>query len=134
MQGFPSQAWVVMAIELLNADPDAPAAAEGWDGDFGVVIDLPEGSPLAVYLGPPRDGRLPAPEFPPLEALEVRTPRYYARASADDWLALMSRTLDPIAAIVQKRLVARGDLGPVVARLHYRGLAQRWLERLRQGA
>lgn len=134
MQGFPSQAWVVMAVELLNSDPDAAAAAQGWDGDFGVVIDLPGGGVLAVYLGPPTGGRLPAPEFPPLEVLEARGPRYYARATADDWQALMSRTLDPIFAIVQKRLIARGDLGPVVARLQYRGLAQRWLERLRQGA
>jgi hypothetical protein len=126
---FPSEAWCRRAIALFNEDPQAADAARGWDGDFGVVFDRPDG-PLAVWVGPPQEGRLPAPEFLSLEALERRAPRYFARATVPDWRALMTGALDPVGAIVQKRLVARGDLTPVIARLGYRGLALRWLARI----
>lgn len=126
---FPSEAWCRRAIALFNEDPEAAAAARGWDGDVGVVFDTAQG-PLAVWVGPPADGRLPDPQFLPLPELEARGPRYFARASVEDWRALMNGGLDPVAAIVQKRLVARGDLAPIIARLSYRGLARRWLARI----
>jgi len=126
---FPSEAWCRQAIALFNEDPEAADAARGWDGDFGVVIDRPEG-PLAVWIGPPANGTLPEPQFLSLDVLEAKAPRYYARATVDDWRALMTGGLDPVGAIVQKRLVARGDLSPVIARLGYRGLALRWLARI----
>lgn len=126
---FPSEAWCRRAIALFNEDPEAADAARGWDGDFGVVFDT-VGGPLAVWVGPPAAGRLPDPQFLPLAELEVRAPRYFARATVDDWRALMTGELDPVAAIVQKRLVARGDLTPIIARLSYRGLALRWLARI----
>lgn len=126
---FPSEGWCRRAIELFNDDPQAAEAARGWDGDFGVVFDGPTGS-LAAWVGPPRDGKLPEPLFLSVEALEAKGPRYFARASVDDWRALMTGGLDPVGAIVQKRLVARGDLTPIIARLSYRGLAERWLRRI----
>lgn len=129
---FPSEAWCRAAIRLLNQDPDAPEAAKGWSGDFGVVVDTPAGV-VAIHLGAPVGGQLPEPRFLTLDELEDLEPTYFARASQADWLALMQGGLDPIAAIVQKRLVARGDLQPVIARLQYRGLAERWLERIKAG-
>lgn len=132
MSPFPSEAWCREAIALLNADPDAGGAAQGWDFDFGVVIDRPDG-PMAIHLGAPVDGALPPPRFLTVAELEALSPRYFARASQADWWALIEGGLDPIFAIVQKRLVARGDLTPVIARLQYRGLAERWLERIKGG-
>ena len=130
MSDFPSEAWCRQAITLLNEDPDAAGAAAGWEGDFGVVIDRAEG-PIAIAIGAPVNGRLPEPRFMTPEALEDLEPRYFARAKQTDWWALIEGGLDPIAAIVQKRLVARGDLTPVVARLQYKGLAERWLSKIR---
>ena len=132
MPEFPSEAWCQWAIGLLNEDPDAAGAAKGWDGDFGVVIDR-EGGALGVAIGAPVNGRLPAPRFLAAEAVEAASPRFFARATQADWWAIIEGALDPIAAIVQKRLVARGDLTPVIARLQYRGLAERWLEQIRRG-
>ena len=132
MPEFATEAWCTEAVEALNADPDAAAAAQGWTGDFGVVIDRPQG-PLAIAMGAPTGGALPAPTFVTLERLEAMQPTYFARATAEDWWRLIEGTLDPIAAIVQKRLVARGDLTPVIARLNYRGLAERWLAHLKRG-
>ena len=121
-----------MAICLLNEDPDAAGAAQGWDGDFGVVIDRERGA-MGIAIGAPVNGKLPEPKFLSAEAVEALEPRFFARATQADWWALIEGGLDPIAAIVQKRLVARGDLSPVIARLQYRGLAERWLERIRTG-
>ncbi len=119
-----------MAIRLLNEDPEAAGAAAGWDGDFGVVIDR-EGGAMGIAIGAPVNGALPEPRFLSPADVEALEPRFFARASQEDWWALIEGGLDPIAAIVQKRLVARGDLTPVIARLQYRGLAERWLERIR---
>ncbi len=132
MPEFPSEAWCKDAIRLLNEDPDAAGAAQGWDADFGVVIDAPAG-PFGIHIGAPVDGRLPEPSFRPATEVEAAGPRYFARATQADWWALIEGGLDPIAAIVQKRLVIRGDLTQVIARLQYRGLAERWLERIRSG-
>jgi hypothetical protein len=129
---FPDESWCAAAIELFNADPDAPEATAGWQGDFGVVIDR-QGGPLFLYIGVPAGGRLPRPVPMDEPALRARAPAYQARATEADWRALVLGELDPIAALVQRRLVAQGDLQQVIARLHLRGLAERWLERLRPG-
>jgi putative sterol carrier protein len=126
---FPSEAWCRKAIALFNEDPEAADAARGWEGDFGVVFDAGDRT-LAVRVGAPVGGKLPEPEFLSPEELEARGPKYYARATVEDWRALMQGGLDPVSAIVQKRLIARGDLTPVIARLAYRGLALRWLARI----
>lgn len=129
---FPSPAWCVRAIASLNADADLIPAARGWQGDFGVIIDRPEG-PLAISLGEPQDGQFPTPRFVDELELARLAPRYFARATQEDWWALIEGRLDPIAAIVQKRLLAKGDLTQMVMRLQYKGLARRWLATLRKG-
>jgi hypothetical protein len=128
---FPDLAWCVTAIEVFNADPEAPGATAGWTGDFGVVVERPEGS-VGYYIGIPREGSLPPPVPMAPEALTARGPAYHARATEADWRALVQGELDPIAALVQRRLVAQGDLQQVIARLHYKGLAERWLQKLRK--
>lgn len=127
-----SPAFCAWAIERFNEDPEAAGAAQGWTWDFGVVIDSEVG-PSGYYVGAPVGGRLPVPVPLGVLELEARRPTYFARASEADWLALIDGALDPILAVVQKRLVVRGDLTPVVARLNYRGLAERWLDALRRG-
>ena len=129
---FPSAAFCRRIVEAFNEDPDAAAAASGWTGDFGLVVDRP-GEVLCAWIGRPEEGRLPAPEFPGEAELLARQPAWFARASEETWRALIEGGLDPIAAIVQNRLEVRGDLRAVVERLKYRGVAARWLERIRRG-
>jgi len=128
---FPDEAWCLWAIEQLNADQDAAAAAAGWSGDFGLVV-RGLGPELGLYLGAPQGGRLPSPRRLPVPELEALAPKYFASASEADWRALIAGELDPIAALVQRRLVAKGDLAQVVARLQFRGLFERWLAIIRQ--
>lgn len=124
------EAWCVRAIELFHADPDAAQAARGWTGDVGLVVHR-DHSETGILLAAPVGGRLHPPRMLPPSELQTHSPTYFAQASEADWRALIEGRLDPIAAIVQKRLIARGDLTQVVARLKYRGLAERWLARLR---
>lgn len=132
---FPDEAWCIWAIEQLNADSDAAAAASGWSGDFGIVVrgSGEEGEEIGFYVGSPCEGRLPAPRRLPVAELEALAPKYFASASEADWRSLIAGALDPIAALVQRRLVAKGDLGQVVARLQFRGLFDRWLAAIQQG-
>ncbi|MCA2980005.1 MAG: hypothetical protein INH41_24740 [Myxococcaceae bacterium] len=127
-----TEAFVSHAIAVLNDDPGLPAAAEGWVGDFGVTIERSSGA-LCVWCAAPVGGRFPPPRFVTPEALDEAHVAYEARADEATFRALIDGGLDPIAAIVQKRLWVRGDLQPIIARLNHRGLAERWLTRLRQG-
>jgi len=122
---------VIAAIDLFNSDFEAGAVASGWIGDFGLVADDGVES-LAAYVGAPESGRLPRPIFESLKDVEQRCPRYFARASREDWMQLLSGTLDPIAALVQKRLQVRGDLQPIVERLKFRDFVNRWLRELQR--
>lgn len=123
---------IVRAIELLNADPGLPAAAKGWEGDFGITIDRVEGA-LCVHLSAPVAGQFAPPAFVTPDDLEDAEVAYSATADEGTFVELIEGGLDPIAAIVQKRLKVRGNLQPIIARLNHRGLAERWLERLRAG-
>jgi hypothetical protein len=128
---FPDEAWCVAAIEQLNDDPDAAAALSGWTGGVGIVVARSSGDEVAIAIASPLAGRVPRPRVVSVRELEALEPAYFARATEADWRALIAGSLDPIAALVQRRLVARGDLTQVVARLKFRGLAERWLEQMR---
>jgi putative sterol carrier protein len=127
-----TEAFITHAIELLNEDDGLAPAAQGWEGDFGVIIERPSGA-LHVHLRAPVNGRFHPPAFVSREALAQANVPYEARADDATFRALIEGGLDPIAAIVQKRLWVRGNLQPIIARLNHRGLAMRWLETLRSG-
>lgn len=124
---FPSRDFCRAAIAAFNDDPDAKAAAQGWLGDVLLVVDDPQ-KPVAVYLAEPVNGVLAQAV---ISKNVDQQSSFLARASDETWQALISGGLDPIAAIVQKRLVVRGDLSAVITRLAYRGLALRWLAQIR---
>ena len=66
-------------------------------------------------------------------ALAAKGAASTARASTETWEALIAGKLDPIAAVVQKRLVLTGDVQQIISRMSYRGLAERWLSAIRGG-
>lgn len=127
-----TEAFISHAIALLNEDEGLSAAAVGWTGDFGVTIERSSG-PLCVFVAAPVNGRFAEPKFVTPAALAASKVAYEARADEATFRGLIEGGLDPIAAIVQKRLWVRGELQPIVTRLNHRGLAERWLARLRLG-
>lgn len=133
MSVFPSREWCEEAIRLVNSDPEIVQVADGWEGDFGVVID-PDGSalstPFVVHIVP-EGGRITSWEIlEDPDDLEDIEPAYLARAPYGIWKSLMNGTLDPIEAVLRRRVSMTGDLQPLIERLRYKTIAERVISRL----
>ncbi len=133
MAVFPSKEWCEEAICLANADPESALAGEGWVGDFGGVVEAEPGklaAPFAVYCCP-RSGRIE--KFRVLgepDELDEIEPRYLARAPYSVWKALIQGTLDPVEAVLKRRIVVKGDVEQLVQRAKYKRIADRVLAKL----
>lgn len=128
MPRFPSKEWVEEAARLANADPETAAAGDGWVGDFGAVVEPEPGKlprPFVVHVVP-RGGRIEkirVLEDP--DDLEELEPTYLARASYTVWRELLEGRLDPVEAVLQRRIQLQGDLQPLIERMRYKGIADR---------
>ena len=126
---FPSKEWCEAAIAQLHLDPEAEAAGEGWKGDFGAVIEA-EGAlktAFVVYVVP-KAGRIE--KFKVLvdpDDLDELEPVYLARAPYSVWKGLLKGTLDPVEAVLKRRIALKGDVQPLIERLKYKGIADRVL-------
>lgn len=133
MPVFPSREWCEEAIRLINADPESPTAGVGWVGDVGVVVEAEPGllaHPFVVHCVP-QDGRiqhLRVLDEP--EDLDEFEPAYLARAPYSVWKGLLNGTVDPVEAVLRRRLAIAGNLQPMVERMRYRGIADRLLASL----
>ncbi len=130
---FPSREWCEEVVRLVNADPESVEAGEGWVGDFGVVVEREAGKlerSFTIHCVP-RDGKihnLRLLEDP--DELEEIEPRYLARAPYSVWKALIQQTLDPIEALVRRRISVDGDVQQLIERMRYKGIAERVLAKL----
>ncbi len=133
MPSFPSREWCEAAIALVNADPESLEASNGWQGDLGAVVEaepgklsdsftvhvVPEGNRVEKirFLGDPDD-------------LEELDPAYVVRAPYSVWKALLQGTLDPVEAVVRRRVQVLGNVQPLIERARYRGIVDRMLAKL----
>lgn len=128
MPVFPSKEWCEEAVRLVNSDPEIAEAGAGWEGDFGAVI-LAEPGKLAVAFVVhivPKEGRITRMKvLPDPDDLEEIEPAYLARAQYSVWKQLILGTLDPVEAVLKRRIDVRGDLQPLIERLKYKGIADR---------
>lgn len=130
---FPSKEWAEAAISLLNADVETAEAGMGWEGDFGVVIEAEPGKLARAFVAhiEPDGGRVR--RFRVLadpDDLEEIEPAYVARAPYSVWKALLQGTLDPVEAVLRRRISVQGDVQPLIERARYKGIADRLLEKL----
>ncbi|HEY8206697.1 MAG TPA: hypothetical protein VIG99_04390 [Myxococcaceae bacterium] len=133
MPVFPSREWAEAAIALLNADPETAEAGAGWDGDFGVVIEAEPGKLAAAFVAhlEPVDGKVK--KFRVLkdaDDLEEIEPAYLARAPYSVWKALLRGELDPVEAVLRRRISIQGNVQPLIERAGHKGIAERLLEKL----
>ncbi len=134
MARFPSREWVQEALQLLESDPERALASAGWEGDFGVVMDAEPGlldKPFAVHVTPTPSGPWKFEVLEDPDELEALEPAYFGRAKYSVWKGLILGTVDPVEALLFRKLTLRGDLQQVAERSRFKGLAQRVLERLR---
>ncbi len=125
MPVFPSEAWCAAAVAAVNGDPEAAVAGRGFEGDVACVVDEPRffAAWCRVGAGRIREWRVLAGP----DEVEELAPDYRARASLATWRGLLEGTVDPVEAVLEKRLHVVGDLAPLVQRLRYKGLAGRVL-------
>jgi putative sterol carrier protein len=128
MPKFPSKEWCEEAVRLTNSDHEAVAAGQGWTGDFGAIVDAEPGklpSPFVIHIVP-KNGRLEkllVLDDP--DDLEEFEPAYVARAPYSVWKQLLQGTLDPVEAVLKRRIAVKGDLQPLIERMRYKGIADR---------
>jgi len=133
MPRFPSREWVEAAIGILDEDPELKLAGEGWEGDFGFVVDAEPGAleiPFVVHVVP-ENGRLRRfALYDDPDELDVISPAYFARAKYSVWKGLLTGTADPIELLLRRKIVVRGDLQQVAERARFKGIGHRLRERL----
>ncbi len=110
---FPSDEWIKELSRQLNESPSYEAAAKDWEGDFIFVVEPDEVYPDTVYLylalhhGKSPDGALLAGET-------EREAPFTLRAPFSTWRKVIEGKLDPIQAIMSRRLKLTGNLLKVV--------------------
>jgi hypothetical protein len=125
---FPSEEWCAAVVAAATADPQAGEAAAGFAGDLAVVVDGPEFFGAWGRIG---GGRLL--EWRVLrnaDEVEELAPAYLARASLSTWRGLLEGTIDPVEAVLERKLRVEGDLAPLVERIRFKGVAGRVLARV----
>ncbi|HMK72153.1 MAG TPA: SCP2 sterol-binding domain-containing protein [Myxococcaceae bacterium] len=130
MPDFPSRAWCEEALRLLETDPETRRAGEGWTADFGVVVDAEPGKlerPFVVYVRPV-NGRVERwSVHPDPDDLDELDPVYRIRAPYSVWKGVLLGTVDPIEAVLRRRVEVQGDIQPLIEKMQHKGLAERVL-------
>jgi putative sterol carrier protein len=132
MHVFPSKDWCEAVIAAIHAEPQSAVAGRGWKGDLAAAI-LPEApltEPFVVYART-EEGRVT--EFRVLEDLDEIDeiePAYVARAGYHTWKKLVSSELDPIEALLQRKIQFEGDLQPIIERAQFKDLFWRVLAKV----
>jgi putative sterol carrier protein len=62
--------------------------------------------------------------------LEEIEPAYLVRAPYSVWKGLLLGTLDPVEAVVRRRVRVEGDIQPLIERARYRSIVDRMLTKL----
>jgi putative sterol carrier protein len=133
MPDFPSKAWCEEALRLLEADHEAVRAGLGWEADIGVVVEAEPGKldrSFVVYLRPV-NGRIEQWKvLVDADDLDELDPVYRIQAPYTVWKGILLGTVDPIEAVLRRRVQVQGDLQPLVERMQHKGLAERVLEQI----
>ena len=128
MPSFPSEEWCAAVVAAASADPQAEEAGAGFAGDVAVVVDGPS---FFAAWGRIAGGRvLEWRVLRDAEEVEELAPAYLARASLATWRGLLEGKVDPVEAVLERKLRVKGDLAPLVERIRFKGVAGRVLARV----
>jgi putative sterol carrier protein len=110
---FPSEAWLDAFHNVLNSNERYAEIAKNWEGDIQFVVEpedpASEEGTIALYMdlwhGTSRKSvYLPEPD-PALD------PKYILQAPIQHFLAILRGDLDPMQAMLTRRLKVKGDMG-----------------------
>lgn len=115
MARFPSEEWVALFVDAINASAAYRDAGATWEGDIAFVFEAEpdRGVPedvvawLDLWHGECRAGRI-------VTATEADAARYVIRAAYSRWKDVLNGDLDPVKGMMQGKLKLRGDLPTIV--------------------
>ncbi|MFX1511822.1 MAG: SCP2 sterol-binding domain-containing protein [Promethearchaeota archaeon] len=110
---FPSETWLEIFIEKLNANPDYKAAAKDWEGDFLFVIHPDESTKeilkekvvwyFDLWHGECRSAMVISP------GEEVKT-AYIYEGPYGNWKKLILKEIGPIKGLMQRKFKLSGNM------------------------
>jgi putative sterol carrier protein len=115
MAVFPSDPWLVLYRDAINASSEYRTAAADWEGDITFVFEAEpdKGVPetlwgwLDLWHGECRSASLVTPE-------EGDRAPYLIRAPYTRWKEVLEGDLDPVKGMMQGKLKLRGDMPTIV--------------------
>jgi putative sterol carrier protein len=114
-QAFPSSGWVDSLVSVLNSDERYASVAHAWEGDivFEVTGGGVDGSVDRIYLdlwhGHCRRG-----EFFPAGSAGAPQAAFVMAATRANLLRILSGDLDPMQAMLTRKLQVHGNMGYVL--------------------
>lgn len=115
MAVFPSDEWLHIFRDRINASPEYREAASTWEGDIGFVFEAEPDKRVPVDLwawidlwhGECRDARMVPPD-------EGERAPYVIRAPYTRWKDVLMGDLDPVKGMMQGKLKLQGDLPTII--------------------
>jgi putative sterol carrier protein len=112
---FPSEAWVRVFVEAINASSDYAGAARDWEGDVVIAVEAEpdKGVPHDVHIlldlwhGGCRGGGL-------VDGSRADRAEFVVRAPYSRWRAVIEGDLEPVKGLMQGKLRVRGDLQKIL--------------------
>ncbi|HET7010100.1 MAG TPA: SCP2 sterol-binding domain-containing protein [Anaerolineales bacterium] len=116
---FPSDGWVDSLADILNHDERYAHVARGWEGDLLFEIRPDEGTKdgedgvTRVYLDL-WHGQCRKAAFYPASAKDFPRPTFIMGALRADFVRILTGALDPMQAMLTRRLQVIGNMGYVL--------------------
>ncbi len=111
---FPSQGWVDRLVNVLNNDERYAEVAKNWEGDLTVLIEPDDAEaqpdlPMAIYVDL-WHGKCRRSEILDLSEGESPQATFVLRAPRSNFIKIFSGDLDPIQAMLTRRLKVEGNM------------------------
>ncbi len=113
MATFPSQEWIEIFMEKLNANEEYAEAAKDWEGDF-LFVCKPEGNLeeeavfyVDLWHGKCREARM----LEPGEALDTA---FTYTGPYGNWIKLINKEIDPIRGLLTGKFRLKGSMMKVM--------------------
>jgi putative sterol carrier protein len=106
---YPSEEWIKLFMEAVNANKNYEEAAKNWEGDFLFVVDADEQlkEPATFYLdlwhGKCRGVAVVRPG-------EEKKAAFVYSGSYGNWKKLINKQIDPIQGLLTGKFKLKGDM------------------------
>lgn len=116
MPVFPSSEWLASLKQVLDTHKPFQEASANWEGDFLFVVEPPNAhsAPSFLYLDLAKGACRSAREV--MSETDVSA-QFIVKGDYDSWKKVVTKKLDPVAAIMTRKLRLKGDLSKVMANL-----------------